>query len=96
MSKKSIDIILKKAQSEGVIDESIPDTFPEKMDDSNYKIRITTMIDGDLKIKLQDEAKKKGLKYQTLINTILRKHFSKSDSVEERLRLVEMKLEKIS
>lgn len=38
----------------------------------NVKIRISTMIDGDVVFALRDRAKKEKTKYQTLINTILR------------------------
>ena len=36
------------------------------------KIRITTMIDGDVLDSLKKKAESEGLKYQTLLNNILR------------------------
>jgi uncharacterized protein (DUF4415 family) len=38
----------------------------------DHKIRITTMIDGDVLDNLKKKAEDEGVKYQTLLNNILR------------------------
>lgn len=38
------------------------------------KVRVTTMIDGDVLLALRSEAEGKNMAYQTLLNQILRDH----------------------
>ena len=51
-----------------VLDEDI-------FDPKNVKVRITTFVDQDVLIKLKDYAKKRGGKYQTVLNSLLRAFF---------------------
>lgn len=44
----------------------------DELDPRSVKIRITTMIDLELLKSLKKIAKKKGTKYQTLLNEIIR------------------------
>lgn len=41
----------------------------------DHKIRISTMLDGDVLEALKIEAEKEGMKYQTFLNHFLRKAF---------------------
>jgi predicted DNA binding CopG/RHH family protein len=59
------------------------------LDFSKGKIRITTMVDMAIYDALKAEAKKRGLKYQTLLNFILREHFAKDDGKTPEERLLE-------
>ncbi len=43
----------------------------------NVKVRITTLIDEDVLIKLKAYAKKRGGKYQSVLNALLRMFFDK-------------------
>lgn len=45
----------------------------------NVKIRITTFIDEDVLIMLKSYAKKRGSKYETLLNSLLRSFFDKPE-----------------
>lgn len=47
------------------------------LDPRKVKIRITTFVDEDVLIKLKDYAKKRGSKYQTILNALLRTFFDK-------------------
>lgn len=44
----------------------------------NVKVRITTLIDKDILDSLRAYAKKKGVKYQTALNALLRSFFENS------------------
>lgn len=46
----------------------------DELDIKKAKIRITTMIDLKVYDELKEEAERLGIGYQTLINTILRRH----------------------
>jgi len=52
---------------------------------SEHKLRITTMVDGDVLDELKLSAKKQGIGYQTLINMILREQVinKKETSIEQ-------------
>lgn len=43
-----------------------------ELDLKNSKVRITTFIDGDVLLELKRMAEKKGMAYQSLLNSILR------------------------
>ncbi len=59
-------------------------------DPKNHKVKITTWVDGDLLLKLREEAAQvPGGKYQALINDILRKHVEGPGSLEARLARLE-------
>lgn len=98
MSKSKIDNSIKKARKDGLIDDKAKSLFEgEEPKMSEAKVKITTMIDYDLKKLLKEEAKEKGLKYQSLLNSILKDHFSnKEASVEERLTQLEERLSKLT
>ena len=49
----------------------------DEFDPKNVKIRITTLIDEDVLLMLKDYAKKRGGKYQTVLNSLLRAFFDK-------------------
>jgi hypothetical protein len=44
------------------------------LDPREVKVRISTFVDGDVLKKLKMHAQKGGLKYQTLLNSVLRKY----------------------
>jgi len=48
-------------------------------DPKNVKVRITTFVDEDILIQLKEYAKKRGSKYQTILNSLLRLFFDKSE-----------------
>lgn len=61
----------------------------------NVKIRVTTLIDEDVLIKLKDYAKRRGSKYQSVLNALLRAFFDNPASrtkvrglSEERVRRI--------
>lgn len=43
----------------------------------NVKIRVTTLIDEDVLMMLKNYAKKRGSKYQSVLNALLRMFFDK-------------------
>jgi len=53
------------------------DLLEDEFDPKNVKIRITTLIDEDVLIMLKHYAKKRGGKYQTVLNSLLRAFFDK-------------------
>jgi uncharacterized protein (DUF4415 family) len=57
----------------------------------DHKIRITTMLDGDILDRLKEVADSEKVKYQTLLNNILRDALFKknSNSIESRLEKLE-------
>ncbi len=46
-------------------------------DSKNVKVRITTFIDEDVLLMLKEFAKKRGSKYQSVLNALLRSFFGK-------------------
>jgi hypothetical protein len=59
------------------------------------KVRITTFVDEDILYKLKEYAKKRGTKYQTVLNSLLRHFFDKPERgakvrglFEERVRRI--------
>ena len=46
----------------------------DEFESKNVKVRVTTLIDQDVLLALKALAKKKGKKYQSLLNAILRAH----------------------
>lgn len=46
-------------------------------DPKKVKVRITTFVDEDVLMMLKDYAKKRGGKYQTVLNSLLRMFFDK-------------------
>ena len=67
----------------------------EEFEPKNVKERITIFIDQDVLDEFRAQAKKSGLKYQTLINQALRT-VAQKPSIEERLEAIENKLKKIA
>ena len=59
MKKKKVDI-----------DRELNDAL--EAPDSETKIRITTWIGGDVYLELKKRAKSRGMKYQTLLDQVLR------------------------
>ena len=57
----------------------------------DHKVRITTMLDGDILDKLKEMADSEKVKYQTLLNSILRDALFKkhNKSIESRLEKLE-------
>lgn len=71
------------------------DLLEDEFDPKNVKIRVTTLIDEDVLMMLKAYAKKRGGKYQTVLNSLLRAFFDKpprSNKVqglsEERVRRI--------
>ncbi len=63
MNTKNKDIIIGKVE----IDDG-------EFSPQNTKIRVTTMLDEDALVGLKEIAQKKGVKYQTLLNKIVRSY----------------------
>lgn len=84
MRTKSKDIILGKVE----IDEA--EFAPQ-----NTKIRVTTMFDEDALAGLKEIAQKKGLKYQTLLNKIVRSYVCDSSVEYNKKELTEESVRKI-
>ena len=59
----------------------------------NVKVRITTFIDSDILDSLKDLAKSRGIKYQTALNSILRKYFENMRGKDK--QLTEARIRKI-
>ena len=57
----------------GSVDILADDAFDPK----NVKVRITTFVDEDVLNLLKEYAKKRGAKYQTVLNSLLRSFFDK-------------------
>ncbi len=56
------------------------DLFDEEaFSPKKVKVRITTFIDEDLLLMLKDYANKRGSKYQTVLNSLLRSFFEKPE-----------------
>jgi phosphopantothenoylcysteine synthetase/decarboxylase len=67
----------------------------DAFDPKNVKVRITTFVDEDVLILLKEYAKKRGAKYQTVLNALLRSFFDKPEKgkkvqvlSEERVRRI--------
>ncbi len=61
----------------------------------NVKVRITTFIDEDVLLKLKEYAKKRGSKYQSVLNALLRSFFAAPNSNEKVRGLSEEKVRRI-
>ena len=66
----------------------------EKATKKDFKVRITTMIDSDIYVALHDVAKTKGVKYQTLLNEILREHLLQGNTELEQIKKLLIKIDK--
>lgn len=55
--------------------------------DADIKVSVTTRIDPDVVAWLRRESEKKGIPYQTLINSLLKQAMN-ADSDEERIRQI--------
>ncbi len=80
----------KKDIQYGHLDLAVDEFAPK-----NVKVRVTTLIDEDVLIKLKDFAKRRGDKYQSVLNSLLRMFFDKPVSgtkvkvlSEERVRRI--------
>ena len=65
----------------------------DDIDPKNTKARVTAWIDGDILLELRRRAKKRGIGYQTLMNTVLRQALIDSATLEERIERIEDHLE---
>jgi len=63
--------------------------LPSTWNSNETKVRITTFLDEDLLIKIKEEAKSQGKKYQSLLNEKLREAFMGEEGLETRLRRLE-------
>lgn len=78
----------------------------EDLRSEDAKVRITLFVDGDVLLKIRDEAKERKTKYQTLINQTLREVFlgkagGKSiiedlESIKKQVKLLERKFKRAS
>lgn len=75
----------------GTVDLLDEDAFNPR----NVKVRITTFVDEDVLAHLKEYAKKRGSKYQTVLNSLLRSFFDKPEKgnkvqglSEERVRRI--------
>lgn len=59
------------------------------------KVRVTTMIDEDALLELKEVAQNKGIKYQTLLNKIVRSYVSSPRNQYNKGNLTEEKVRKI-
>ncbi len=75
----------KKDIQYGDVEVDLPSTW----NSSETKVRITTFLDEDLLIKIKEEAKTQGKKYQSLLNERLREIFMGEESTETRLKKLE-------
>ena len=70
-----------------------------ELDLNQAKVKVTIYLDGDVVEHARKIAKKEHVKYQTLINSILRKSLLNESQAEERIKTLEervMKLEKLN
>ena len=51
--------------------------YDEVFNTKKIKVRITTFVDEDVLMMLKDFAKKRGSKYQSILNALLRAFFDK-------------------
>lgn len=75
----------KKDIEYGDVEVDLPSTW----NSSETKVRITTFLDEDLLIKIKEEAKAQGKKYQSLLNERLREVFMGEEGLETRLKKLE-------
>lgn len=75
----------KKDIQYGDVEVDLPSTW----NSSETKVRITTFLDEDLLVKIKEEAKTQGKKYQSLLNERLREVFMGEEGLETRLRKLE-------
>jgi predicted DNA binding CopG/RHH family protein len=61
----------------------------------NVKVRITTFIDEDILVMLKSYAKKRGNKYQTVLNSLLRSFFYKPEKSSKVTGLSEERVRRI-
>ena len=69
------------------------------LDLKQAKVKVTIYLDGDVLENARKIAKKEHVKYQALINSILRKSLLIESQAEERIRILEervMKLEQLN
>lgn len=66
----------------------------KKITKNDFKVRITTMIDSDIYLELHKVAKEKGVKYQTLLNEILREHLIQGNTELEQIKKLLIKIDK--
>ena len=81
----------KTERSHGAADLLDADEFDAK----NVKVRITTFVDLDALTALKKLAKKNAMKYQTLLNRILREYVAEEGSDTGRHKLTEPRVREI-
>ena len=59
-----------------------------RLDPNVTKIAVTTRLDADVLSWLRDEADKKGIPYQTLLNSLLKSAMQHPDDSEEFIRKI--------
>ncbi len=80
-----------KVASLGVVDISDDEFHPQ-----NVKVRVTTMLDEDALAGLKEIANERGLRYQTLLNKLVRSYvFTPQKSYEGRSSVSESDVRKI-
>lgn len=70
-----------------------------ELDLKQAKVKVTIYLDGDVLENAREIAKKEHVKYQALINSILRKALLHEDQSEDRIKTLEervMKLEQLN
>jgi hypothetical protein len=67
----------------------------DAFDPKNVKVRITTFVDEDILIQLKEYAKKRGSKYQTILNSLLRSFFDKPEKSNKVQGLSEERVRRI-
>ena len=71
------------------------DLLDDEFEPKNVKVRITTLIDEDVLIKLKAFAGKRGTKYQTVLNLLLRSFFDRPVPARKVQELSEEKVRSI-
>ncbi len=84
-----------KTKNKDIIYGNIDILGPDEFAPHNVKVRITTMIDMNVLEGLKDHAKKRGLKYQTLINNILREFVDDKTQISTLPKKLEAQVRKI-
>ena len=59
-----------------------------RLDPQNTKIAVTTRLDPDVLSWLREQAEKKGIPYQTLMNSLLKEAMQRPDDSEEYIRKI--------
>ena len=67
----------------------------DEFEPRKVKVRVTTLIDQDILIKLKEFASKKGDKYQSVLNSLLRSFFDKPPRSSKLQQLSEERVRKI-